>query len=94
MVPCLRRTCPVLDTGDGAWIPACAGMTDKETFQNAKMLPKSKCQMNVKVQIPKMLWRLNFGFDLKFELCHWSFFGDSSPLIFAPHHFMILCLKP
>ena len=30
MVPCLRR--------DGTWIPACAGMTNKETFQSTKML--------------------------------------------------------
>ena len=93
MVPCLRRTCPVLDTGDGAWIPACAGMTDKETFQSAKMLPKSKCQINVKVQIPKISWHLNFGFDLRFELCLGHFLRFL-PLIFIPRHFKVLCLNP
>jgi len=30
MVPCFRR--------DGVWIPAYAGMTDKEAFQRAKVL--------------------------------------------------------
>jgi hypothetical protein len=28
MVPCFRRACPVLDTGDRAWIPVFTGMTD------------------------------------------------------------------
>ncbi len=27
MVPCFRRACPVLDTGDGVWIPVFTGMT-------------------------------------------------------------------
>ena len=30
MVPCFRR--------DEVWIPACAGMTDEEVFQRAKVL--------------------------------------------------------
>jgi hypothetical protein len=30
IVPCLRR--------DGVWIPACAGMTNKETFQRTEVL--------------------------------------------------------
>src|SRR3990170_6605213 len=32
LVPCFRRACPVLDTGDGVWTPAFAGVTAFPTF--------------------------------------------------------------